>query len=127
MYGNVVDKYCNMSAAQFRKSYRAKQRIEKNEAHRKIYIYLKGGRMNNSSDYNMPPTTSLRSAPENNKKIGKRVKLTMETIATEEDRMECHNSLPTSISEKEHYLKTLRKKELCILYSCYGLKYNARK
>ena len=26
MYGNVVDKNCNMSATQFRKSYRAKQR-----------------------------------------------------------------------------------------------------
>ena len=51
----------------------------------------------------------------------------METLATEEDRMEWHNSLLTSIEEKEHYLQTLMKKELCILYSCYSLKYNARK
>ena len=50
----------------------------------------------------------------------------METLATEEDCMECHNSLLTSISEKEQHLKTLMKKELCILYSCYGLKYKAR-
>ena len=78
MYGNVVDKYCNMSAAQFRKSYRAKQIIEKTEAHRKE-VEISEGRKNehNSSDNNMPPTTSLRSASENNKKIGKRVKLTM--------------------------------------------------
>ena len=98
MYGNVVDKYCNMSAAQFRKSYRAKQIIEKTEAHRKE-VEISEGRKNehNSSDNNMPPTTSLRSPSENNKKIGKRVKLTMETLATEENRMECHNSLLTSI------------------------------
>ena len=50
----------------------------------------------------------------------------METLATE-DRMECHKSLLTSSSKKEHYLKTLMKKALCILYSLYGLKYNARK
>ena len=88
MYGNVVDKYCNMSAAQFRESYRAKQRIEKTEADIKE-VKISKGRKNehNSSNYNMPPSIFLRSAPENKKKIGKRGKLTMGTQATEEDLM----------------------------------------
>lgn len=120
LYNEVVAKYLNMSSAQFRKTYKRKIQVQKEEAHRK---QIRMGAKPSTSLLEKSATSILGSQPEEQTCPTSRTwKFDDILHDTSLDKVVSHRKLQNEIENDVQYLsKRYKKDELITLCTAYGV------